>query len=860
MQLTRAIRPHFKIENKNLDLSRYINEIETYSSLKNAASSFTVRISFAANNDYVTQYNLMMQYYKLIASQDIVNIGIQRPGLMLGLVDKVRKTKEISGNSYNRGLMISGRCFGKLLITDSVEFSPQIAGNKRATELFGEERLQILGTMFRGFDGKKSQFIFNNPVCAILYILKNIPAIHIDIPYTDITNDGNTDNASITKIGKYFVCDLKSWLGDQVVDTVLSQYSGQIWNYMESCIDKNFYEMFIDTIPVNVPSGTEYRPCLFVRPKPYDRTTDPTQQMTKNLNVRQSTLENLSGNLKKEQEERVKIQKRIAGKNFVIYPDVNRGDFVFENKSVSNGASVVTYVSLAGMDATGIPKDDAEQYKGQRNIGNPSDATNKSMIIPWTWDGEDSFFRTMVTNEPYHVIPDSHIIKGEMGISDDEVINFITHIPRKNILTLTPEAQFGHLFPLMDGSSIQKFGLRSFRSESNLITTEKLTPQNIQSYVKDPIDSKDYFQVSELIQNRERLFCWYRYNPYFEEGTWITRGNQDYRKGDKVYLPDETTKLGNKGIFAYIQSVRNTLRITRDSISYYNTLELIRGDNPVDIEIYRSENNSQVTDRSGKKRIKLGTTYKQYDDSWGTPFNGEEKFDAEGKSQTPGAHNIIKFDTLATDKIKEGAGEIDNKKAEDIEIKEDTNKYREPKKSKTNSESKQNVLKFLEKGIFEIADGKPVSRLDDLKNGYGTPSGGPQTDLNPVIYEYLEMLGGLNLSFPIQIMAIVTGHTYKARGGKVSRHSSGAALDITVKGRPTRGQAGTEEYASKMRILVEVTKKINSKLSSSIRQIICCPYQNLKDADFCMGFSSISDSPSASSHQGDHSDHMHVGW
>lgn len=872
MNITRALKPHFKVENKNLDLSGYIKGIETFSSLKNAASAFTVRLSFANIRDEVTQYNLYSKFYKLLEEQDVVNIGINKPGLMLGLIDSIRKSKEISSGRYSRELVVSGRCFGKLLITDGIQYSPQLEGNTRATQILGDDRLQFLGTFFRGFDGKKSQFMFNSPICAILYILKNIPAVHVEVPYTDISKDGDNSDLSVTKLGKYFVCDLKAWLGDQVVDTMLSQFSGQIWNYMQMCIDPNFYEMFIDTTQLETPNGKEYRPCLFLRPKPYDRTTDPTMQMTKNLNVTQHTLENLSESMKKNTEERIKIQKRVVGKNFVIYPDINRGDFVFETKNVAGvkttrkdeegkdeSVFVTTYVSLAGLDATGLPKDDAEQYKGQRNIEKPNDPANKSMIIPWTWDGEDSFFRTMVTNEPFHTITDDMIIKCEIGVNDGEVMNYITHIPRKSILTLTAEATFGHLFPMIDGSSIQKFGLRSFHSESNLMTSEKLTPENLKSYVKDPIDSKDYFQVSETIQNRERLFCWYRYNPYFEDGPIAIRGNQDIRKGDKVYLPDELSKGGNKGIYAYVQAVRNILTISNDSVSYQTVLELIRGENLKDIEDIRSQTN-RVVKNNQKQTLRLGTTYKAYDDSWGTSFTDEEKFDKDGKSITTGAHNILKFDTLAVNKVKEGAGHIDNKDSEEIEIKESETKIRVPKRSKTSKESKANVVKYLDKGIFEIADGKNESRLNDLRNGYGTSSGGQQTDLNPVIYEYLEMLGGLNLSFHIQIMAVATGHSNNARGGKVSRHASGNAIDITVKGRPTRGFAGDDAYISKMTQLVEITKKINSKLSSAIHQIICCPYLNLKDQNLCMGFSSIVENPIRQSHQADHSDHMHVGW
>ncbi len=868
--MIRAPQPYFKVLNKNLDLSKYVSSVHYRGNLSNAADSFTVKLSFKSNFETITNYNLAASVRGMLDTNDIVNIGCEKPGLCIGLIDRITKSKEVTTDNYNRELIVTGRNFAKLLIDDKVEFAPQLQGDAKAVQILGKERVEFLGALFRGIDGqgKGSQFWFSNPICAILYVLKNMPAVRIEVPFYDGDSDFHTmtepelnrlrdavqNTQAMARVGEYLVCDMKAFIGDQVADVNLSQYTGQIYNYMMQCIDKDFYEMFVDTIEIKTPAGTEWRPCLFLRPKPFDRTTDPAQQLLDAVktNQQEGTIANISFTEKgafKTKEQKV---GRTIVKNAVIYPSIKRNDIVFNGGSVKDNV-VVNRVELADVDDTGLPKD-SPRFKGERDVNNPDDPENKSMFVNWTWDSPKSFFRTMITNEPYHIIPEDRIRADDLGSDDSDVINYISFYPRKDIFTTTPLGVFGQLFPMLDGYSIRRFGVRSYRSESNLIKTQTLDPSQIQAYqIKDP-DNYDVFQVSDLIQARERLFCWHRYNPFLENGRIIIWGDQDIRKGDPVFLPHEISRMGRKGVKAYVQGVEHMIQVTSGGMNYHSILTLERGENPEDIEFYRSQ-----TNRKEGNTIKLGTTYKAFDEALGMPSSEEEQFDGDGKSLNPKSHNIIKFDLFLQKKIK-GAGTVDNKTTDEI-INEDTTPEknvpgnRKTKRSVTASVSKENVLKMIDKGILTAG----TSQLNDLKTGSGRSSDKSEVhNIFPVIYELLEMLGQKEFGFPIRIGSVITGHSYWTADGGQSAHGKGHAIDISVAGAPSSfGVVGSKDYINKITKLATcIIKEIDYSLSTATRQIICTPYQDTKkDAPYC----SITIREGGKT-QKNHNNHIHIGW
>lgn len=656
----------------------------------------------------------------------------------------------------------------------------------------------------RGYDEThmRSQFYFNNPICPIIWVMKNMPSMHIEIPFIDVSGDEDYEDHSVTKLGKYFLLDMKAFAGHEVSDVLLSQYSGKVWNYMLECTDPNFYEMYVDTVTVTGANGKEVRPCLFHRPKPFDRSTDTVIKI-KNAEIKESPQGKNFSTSEAEQEEEFslekggnKIKQNLVTYNKVIYPDIKRGDIVFTTASTKfiEQKIITTYVAIADMDDKGQFKLDSPRFKGERDPNNPDDPNNKSMVIPWTWDG-DTYFKTMITGEKFHVITEDMIIEESMGFSDYEVMNYITFTARKDLMYDTLEAQFGYLYPLVDAYSIQKFGLRSAHFESNLISEAKLPPEKIgnDKYSTEKPSDKSLFGISEYLNQRERLFNWNRYNPILESGSIVTNGNQDYRIGDKVYFPDAVSKKGYKGMYAYIVGVRNkAVGNIKQGFYYTNTLELIRAENPKELQEYAMQINKETTQPKHKvdlngnqtqnnednKVIKLGTTYFNYDEVYGAPYNASTK----AQILDPHAHNILKFDrAFATEKIGASGKEIrdiqtfkGNEKNENV--KKDTKIYSGVIHTVSQTEYYHILKKYsnIDLGGFD----------GDFKRGGKTNVNG-FTRINIGIYQLLEFLASkfLDAKFPEKLQVLSLIRDKRA-------HGRGNAIDLTFPGYDTGSVTG----------------------------------------------------------------------
>jgi hypothetical protein len=881
----RVIHPTVKIKNKNLDLSQYASVIETYKSLKNPAGTFVIELSTKNSRNNISSYNLPENIYNMIDPMDIIEIGITSPGLMVGLVDSPNKVKTISGASYSRSLQITGRDFAKLLIEDSIVYSPQLANNEYAAKVVGEERLSFMGQLSRGIGTSHNSSMFNSPVCALLFILRNIPAIHVEIPFTDVTSgNSSAQTVSHSKTGEYFLCDMKAFLGDRVSDVMISQFAGKVWNIMELCIDSNYYELFIDTVTVKSQSGEEARPCLFLRPKPFDRVSDSViriKETYKNdapaVQALQSAASLLTGNAASLAEGREKaiaagreVIKNLINFNSVINPRIEKGDIVFTSSGNGNkdsasknlngedggtSSGVTTFVTLNGLDTEGnVPDPLPPQFSGQRDVNKPLDPANLSMVVPWTWDGDDSFFRTMITNEKYHTIHDEDIIQEVLGVSDYEVIDFITVRSRKDMNQDPLISIAGNTYPLMDGYKIRKYGLRAFNAESNLLKTSfKLKASEAQNYSISESNKKDIFSSTEYINNRERIFNWYRYNDIFESGMVVIKGNQDIRIGDKIFLADALTKTGRKGIYAYVQGVKNRYEITSSGVKFETTLEITRGENTQDIEEYRSQKNS-----GSGSNLKLGTTYKNYDDSLGQQFSGEPS--------SPDAHNIIKYDSIT------GINELDaekkdnqkplNKPPGELEYKSNNALNNNPENlvpkyssyiSPTTDGSKINLGQMTGEGKPFIFEGNTA---DEIQSGRGTNGNSELVEIDKRIYQFLEAIGSAGFPFKIKVKNIIGGTSYRIENNQnkqISPHSLGKAVVIAAE-----GSSGSSDYIRRTTALISYISKLpaidgiqsDEKLKGILnsrgaapRIIIACPNQNnLKDIKLCKGISIITNS------------------
>lgn len=564
----RGIVPSAKIINKTingkyLELGPYINAYQETFNLNTPADTF--RLSLIPSVQEVSAgynvANLISLWQKVIKKGDIISIGIDEEDSFLYRIDGIFPSYQYY--PYKRTLILVGRSFAGMLIDDDIVFAPELSFNQTVVDLLGDERANFLGIL-RGLSGKnQSQFINQNPLAAIVWIMLNMPSIHQNIPYVDYDEEGNEKDGKNDKIGKYFTFDLKSFKQDKLFDHNLSQYAGSVWNYITSCVDPMFYEVFVDTVKEN----GKPRPQLIVRPKPWDRETDITHGKDE---VISPTLQ-----------------------DFTITPKtVTIGKITGKHKEVSLDAKKLEQVAWlwdageVGSVLTGVTPD-------ENNV-----PTGEFLLI-------DNAFKTRVTNEVYHTIDETEDYGNSIGTIITDVVNFYTMHSSKDTLANTVLARYGYLYPLIDLYSVKRRGMKKLEGKSNLLkevdpyeTKEDGAPKR--EFFGEKVDNsqndaffdninprKKIYPIEETVKLRDRLFSWYRYNEIFRQGPMHVLGKDKYRKGDKIFCPHHTNDEGDKGVYYYIQGGTRDLQIDEKGSSYTCNLQLVRGENPAEIERYR---------------------------------------------------------------------------------------------------------------------------------------------------------------------------------------------------------------------------------------------------------------------------------
>jgi Tfp pilus assembly protein PilZ len=177
---------------------------------------------------------------------------------------------------------------------------------------------------------------------------------------------------------------------------------------------------------------------------------------------------------------------------------------------------------------------------------------------PFCWENA----KTLITKEPYHTINDEDILTSAMGVADHEATSMYITTASKELSGSNKLSKHGLLHPLIDFYSVKRYGLRIKYTNSQLVRISKE-------------DEKSGLVLDRIRGLRDRVFNWYRYNPFLVSGSIIVRGNDKYRIGDKIFLPDEITKHGKRGIMAYCIGVEDSYVFGRP---YTTTLHLIRGE------------------------------------------------------------------------------------------------------------------------------------------------------------------------------------------------------------------------------------------------------------------------------------------
>lgn len=153
---------------------------------------------------------------------------------------------------------------------------------------------------------------------------------------------------------------------------------------------------------------------------------------------------------------------------------------------------------------------------------------------------------TLIEAKPYHELPNDQIWRASLGIDDRSVCSH--YLVTSEYLLGSDASGAGLSYPLVDTWAARRYGLRSYRAAMSLVGGD--LAQRAEGSA--PYDSQ---LVNEATDARNRLFNWYWASARMLSGSITVEGNDNYRPGDPVFLPDEVPPLPPAATFGLREGV-----------------------------------------------------------------------------------------------------------------------------------------------------------------------------------------------------------------------------------------------------------------------------------------------------------------
>ena len=169
------------------------------------------------------------------------------------------------------------------------------------------------------------------------------------------------------------------------------------------------------------------------------------------------------------------------------------------------------------------------------------------------------------------VVDQSEVMAARFSRSDAQAQTFY-QVQNANELGAGDSAiEQGLIFPLADTWAMKRHGLRCYSPRLALVNGDP-------TFAEKRRNGKfEQALVPTLIEKRNRLFNWYRWNPWYESAQVTVYGRDAFRIGQRVSLPWRADYLtGTPGMEYYVSGV--TYRWT-DAGGYFCDLQLTRGHN-----------------------------------------------------------------------------------------------------------------------------------------------------------------------------------------------------------------------------------------------------------------------------------------
>lgn len=182
-----------------------------------------------------------------------------------------------------------------------------------------------------------------------------------------------------------------------------------------------------------------------------------------------------------------------------------------------------------------------------------------------TWND----LRTLCDDKENHDISPDEILAEQLGYGDGSVSSYYLVLAKNSLLGNEDQLRAGVAYPLVDTWAAKRFGVRPYRA------TLSLLGGNVTAQAEGTASQEAFeFEAHEF---RNRLFNWYRLNPFFEEGQITVVGRDRYRIGDPVRLLDRMAPRGDeRGMRYYCTGTSWSWAFGQP---YTTTLTLSRGHN-----------------------------------------------------------------------------------------------------------------------------------------------------------------------------------------------------------------------------------------------------------------------------------------
>lgn len=472
-------------KNESIDVSPWVQSFEFSKQINAPMGQWSLTLLPYARDDQrqVPHNTRIPDLYRRCRPNGLVSFGVDTlGGIGLGMINSPSRRIVRKGPRVGQTLTLSGNDLGKVLYNDNIvqasltvaewqQFNAHIGAVVGPNNTLLQNIKGVWGPTGGARDGAPA-FPGRRLDEVIEWIIENAPSMTVPL----LASAGGTGRPS------EFIDTSRSvttWNNAIVFSEAPHDYQGTVWGFLESILDRDVYEFWLDTIPQNpFTPGPIPVPVLVLRPKPYDEAR---------LDFLPTTFSTGNG-----------------WKELVTLVDSKR-DHVFEADEVF-----------------------AEQLS----------------------HGDDDAFA-------YYLVTSQHDVMGNVRLVQD-----------------------GLMFPVVDTYALTKFGLRSYQGDLALVSGDKAAKQDGQA-------SYDPVLASEITEFRNRIFNWYRLNPWFESGHLSVAGRDELRCGDPVLLPYLYPARGElPGVRFYTTAVTHRWSVGE---AYTCELQVTRGHNDSVIDLAKTE-------------------------------------------------------------------------------------------------------------------------------------------------------------------------------------------------------------------------------------------------------------------------------